>query len=43
MKLDLPVVLSVLDLASIREGGTVAESFRNTLALAQRAEHVNGG
>jgi len=28
----------VLDLASVREGGTVAESFRNTLALAQQAE-----
>ncbi len=39
MKSDPPVVLSVLDLASIREGGTVAESFRNTLTLAQRAEH----
>lgn len=32
------IVLSVLDLASVREGGTVAESFRNTLALAQHVE-----
>ncbi|HZM04836.1 MAG TPA: LLM class flavin-dependent oxidoreductase, partial [Candidatus Saccharimonadales bacterium] len=32
------IVLSVLDLAAVREGGTVAESFRNTLALAQQAE-----
>jgi luciferase family oxidoreductase group 1 len=31
-------VLSVLDLASVREGGTVAESFRNTVKLAQAAE-----
>lgn len=38
MKPDSKVVLSVLDLASIREGGTVAESFRNTLKLAQQAE-----
>jgi luciferase family oxidoreductase group 1 len=38
MKSDPPVVLSVLDLASIRSGGTVAESFRNTLTLAQKAE-----
>ncbi len=32
------ITLSVLDLASVRQGGTVAESFRNTLALAQHAE-----
>jgi luciferase family oxidoreductase group 1 len=32
------VVLSVLDLASVREGGSVAESFRNTVSLAQKAE-----
>jgi luciferase family oxidoreductase group 1 len=38
MNMDSPIVLSVLDLASIREGGTVAESFRNTLTLAQHAE-----
>jgi luciferase family oxidoreductase group 1 len=30
--------LSVLDLAHVRQGGTVAEAFRNTLDLAQRAE-----
>src|ERR1700744_6128000 len=29
---------SVLDLANVREGGTIAESFQNTLALAQCAE-----
>src|SRR6516165_6624775 len=29
---------SVLDLAPVREGGTPAESFRNTLDLARRAE-----
>jgi luciferase family oxidoreductase group 1 len=33
-----PVVLSVLDLAPIREGGSVAESFRNTLDLARHVE-----
>ena len=38
MKLDSPIVLSVLDLASVREGGTVAESFGNTVRLAQAAE-----
>src|SRR5450755_2162279 len=38
MKPNSDIVLSVLDLASVREGGTVAESFRNTLTLAQRAE-----
>src|SRR5271167_4486668 len=38
MKPNSDIVLSVLDLASVREGGTVAESFRNTLALAQQAE-----
>ena len=38
MKRNSDMVLSVLDLASVREGGTVAESFRNTLALAQQAE-----
>jgi luciferase family oxidoreductase group 1 len=32
------IVLSVLDLASVREGGSVSESFRNTVALAQKAE-----
>jgi luciferase family oxidoreductase group 1 len=38
MKPDSDIVLSVLDLAAVREGGTVAESFRNTRTLAQRAE-----
>src|ERR1700722_14912040 len=38
MKQDSEIVFSVLDLASVREGGTVAESFRNTLTLAQHAE-----
>ena len=38
MKLDSKIVLSVLDLASVREGGSVAESFRNTLKLAKQAE-----
>src|SRR5450432_1398319 len=38
MKPNTDIVLSVLDLASVREGGTVAESFRNTLTLAQYAE-----
>jgi luciferase family oxidoreductase group 1 len=38
MKLNSPTVLSVLDLASVREGGTIAESFRNSLILAQHVE-----
>ena len=38
MKTNTDIVLSVLDLASVREGGTVAESFRNCLTLAQQAE-----
>ena len=38
MKLDSTNVISVLDLAAVREGGTVAESFRNTVTLAQAAE-----
>lgn len=38
MKLDTNIVLSVLDLAAVREGGTVAESFANTVKLAQAAE-----
>ena len=33
---DIP--FSVLDLSPIRQGGTAAESFRNTLDLAKRAE-----
>jgi luciferase family oxidoreductase group 1 len=31
---------SVLDLAPVREGGTVAESFRNTVDLARHAERL---
>jgi len=38
MKPDSNIVLSVLDLAAVREGGTVAESFGNTVRLAQAAE-----
>src|ERR1700683_1432201 len=38
MKPDSTIVLSVLDLAAVREGGTISESFHNTLTLAQRAE-----
>jgi luciferase family oxidoreductase group 1 len=38
MKPDSDIVLSVLDLASVREGGSVAETFRNTLKLAQHTE-----
>src|SRR5258705_2508984 len=32
--------LSVLDLAHVRQGGTAAEAFHNTLALAQHAESL---
>jgi luciferase family oxidoreductase group 1 len=32
------IVLSILDLAGVREGGSVSESFRNTVKLAQAAE-----
>ena len=38
MKRDSTIVLSVLDLASVREGGSVAESFHNSVKLAQAAE-----
>ncbi len=38
MKPDANIVLSVLDLAGVCEGGTVAESFRNTVRLAQATE-----
>jgi len=38
MKPNSSIVLSVLDLAGVREGGTVAESFSNTVRLAQAAE-----
>ena len=33
-----PVPFSVLDLASVREGGSVAESFRHSVGLARRVE-----
>lgn len=32
------IPISVLDLAPVKEGGTISESFRETLALAQHAE-----
>lgn len=32
--------LSVLDLAHVRQGGTIAEAFRNTVDLARHAEHL---
>jgi luciferase family oxidoreductase group 1 len=38
MKTLSDVPLSVLDLSPIREGGTAAESFRNTIDLARHAE-----
>lgn len=38
MKPGSDIALSVLDLAGVREGGTIADSFRNTLALAQQAD-----
>ncbi len=38
MKHSADVPFSVLDLAPIRQGGTAAEAFRNTLDLARRAE-----
>jgi alkanesulfonate monooxygenase SsuD/methylene tetrahydromethanopterin reductase-like flavin-dependent oxidoreductase (luciferase family) len=38
MKQESTIALSVLDLATVREGGTVAESFRHTVKLAQAAE-----
>jgi|SRR5450756_151726 len=38
LKSNAHIPFSVLDLASIREGGSVPESFCNTLALAQHAE-----
>lgn len=33
-----PLRYSILDLAPVREGGTIAEAFRNTLDLARHAE-----
>lgn len=38
MKQQRDIRFSVLDLASIVEGGTAADSFHNSLALAQHAE-----
>ena len=38
MKLKSDIMFSVLDLASVREGWTVAGNFRNSLTLAQLAE-----
>lgn len=35
------IPISVLDLAPVKEGGTISESFRETLALAQHAEQWN--
>jgi luciferase family oxidoreductase group 1 len=40
MKTLSEVSLSVLDLSPIREGGTAAESYRNTLDLARHAERL---
>ena len=33
-----PTRFSVLDLASVKKGGTIAESFRDTLDLARHCE-----
>ena len=38
MKRASTIALSVLDLATVREDGTVAESFRNTVKLAPATE-----
>src|SRR5918997_1834569 len=38
MKETSNIPFSVLDLAPVREGGTIAEAFRNTLDLARHAE-----
>jgi luciferase family oxidoreductase group 1 len=38
MKSDSHIPFSVLDLAPVRAGGTITESFRNTLDLARHAE-----
>ena len=38
MTVSRPPCFSVLDLAPVREGGTIAEAFRNTLDLARHAE-----
>ena len=34
------IPFSVLDLSPIRQGGTAADSFRNTLDLARHAERL---
>ncbi|MEZ0263510.1 MAG: LLM class flavin-dependent oxidoreductase, partial [Phycisphaerae bacterium] len=34
------VLLSVLDLSPVVQGGTAADSFRNTLDLARHAERL---
>jgi luciferase family oxidoreductase group 1 len=36
----MPIPLSILDLATVCEGATAADAFRNSLALAQRAESL---
>lgn len=36
----MPLPLSILDLATVRKGDTVAESLANSVALAQRAEEL---
>src|SRR4051812_34100939 len=40
MKVLSEIPVSVLDLSPIRQGGTAAESFRNTLDLARHAERL---
>src|SRR4051812_32386682 len=40
MKALSEIPISVLDLSPIRQGGTAAESFRNTLDLARHAERL---
>src|SRR3954454_12838050 len=40
MKTLTDIPFSVLDLSPIRQGGTAAESFRNTLDLAKHAERL---
>ncbi len=38
--MDKPLPLSVLDLASVREGKTIADSFSNTVTLARHVEKL---
>jgi luciferase family oxidoreductase group 1 len=38
MKVSRPTQFSILDLAPVRQGGTIAEAFRDTLDLARHAE-----